>query len=112
MVVVEVEVETIQHPCWCFEIERGMTIQSRSVADDRVAGEASEVVLERSCFFVVCCHREGPLGAGRCTWRTAFAFCSLCLSDHGVDIQNTDVATSKTDDDRLQTEIKTFYNPS
>ena len=110
--MVAVEVETIQHLCWCFEIELDMTLRSRSVADDQVAGEASKVVLGSSCFFVVWCHHEGPLGAGRCTWRTAFAFCSLCLIDHGVDIQNTDVATSKTDDDRSQTEIKTLYNSS
>ena len=112
MVVVVVEVETIQHPCWCFETERGMTLQSRSVADDRAAAEASEVALWSSCFCVVCCHREERLGVVRCTWRNAFAFGSLGLSDHGGDIRNTDVVTSKTDDDRLQTEIKTLYNPS
>ena len=105
-------IETIQHPCWCFETERGMTLQSRSVADDQVVEGASEVALESDCFFVVGCHHEELLGVGRCKWRNTFAFDSLGLSDRGGDIRNTDVVTSKTDDDRFQTEIKTLYNPS
>ena len=89
-----------------------MKPQSKSVADDRAAAEASEGALGSSCFFVVCCHREERLGVGRCTWRSTFAFDSLGWSDRGGDTRNTDVATSKTDDDRSQTEIKTLYNPS
>ena len=103
---------TIQLLCLCFGTELGMRLQSRSVVGDQVAEGASEVALESDCFFVVCCHREERLVVVRCTWRNAFAFGSLGLSDHGGDIQNTDVVTSKTDDDRLQTEIKTLYNPS
>ena len=105
-------VETIQHLCWCFGTELDLTLQSRSVEDDQVAGEASEVALGSSCFFVVGCHHEELLGVGRCMWRSTFASDSLGLSDRGGDIRNTDVVTSKTDDDRLQTEIKTLYNPS
>ena len=101
-------VETIQYLYWCFGTELGMRPQNKSVADDRAAAEASEVALGNSCFFVVGCHREERLDVVRCTWRNAFAFGSLGLSDHGGDIRNTDVVTSKTDDDRLQTEIKTF----
>ena len=82
------------------------------MADDQVAGEASKVAPESYCFFVACCRHEELLGVGRCTWRSTFSFDSLGLSDRGGDIQNTDVATSKTDDDRSQTEIKTLYNPS
>ena len=89
-----------------------MKPQSKNVADDQVAGEASEVALESYCFFVACCRHEELLGVGRCTWHSTFAFDSLGWSDRGGDIRNTDVATSKTDDDRSQTEIKTLYNPS
>ena len=110
--MVVVEVETIQHLCWCFGTELDLTLQSRSVADDQVAGEASKLVLESDCFFVVGCHHEELLGVGRCTWHSSFASDSLGLSDHGGDIRNTDVVTSKTDDDHSQTEIKTLYNPS
>ena len=89
-----------------------MKPQSKNVADDQLAGEASEVALGSSCFFVVGCHHGELLGVDRCMWRSTFASGSPGLSDHGEDIQNTDVVTSKTDDDRLQTEIKTPYNPS
>ena len=82
------------------------------MVDDQVAGEASKVAIEGYCFFVSCCRHEELLGVGRCTWRSTFASDTLGLSDHGGDIRNTDVVTSKTDDDRLQTEIKTLYNPS
>ena len=101
-------VATIQLLCLCFETELGMRLQSRSKVGDQVAKGASEVALESDCFFVVCCHREERLGVVRCMWRNAFAFGSLGLSDHGGDIRNTDVLTSKTDDNRLQTEIKTL----
>ena len=105
-------VETIQHLCWYFETELDLTLQSRSVVDDQVARETSEVALGSSCFFVVCCHREEPSGVVRCKWRSTFAFGSPDLSDHGGDIQNTDVVTSKTDENRLPTEIETLYNSS
>ena len=101
-------VATIQLLCLCFGTELGMRLQSRSVVDDQVAGEASKVALESDCFFVAGCHHEELLGVGRCTWRSTFSSGSLGLSDRDGDIQNTDVVTSKTDDDRLQTEIKTF----
>ena len=65
-------------------------------------------MLESDCFFVVGCHHEDLLGVDRCMWRSTFAYDSLGLSDRGGDIRNTDVATSKTDDDRSQTEIKPF----
>ena len=80
--------------------------------DDQAAGEASKVALESDYFFVVGCHHEELLGVGRCMWRSTFASDSLGLSDRDGDIRNTGVVTSKTDDDRLQTEIKTLYNPS
>ena len=80
---------------------------------DQAAREASEVVLERSCFFVACCRHEEPLGVGRCTWRTAFAFGSLDLSVRGKGIRNTGAESSKTcvqhDDDHSVREIKTLY---
>ena len=101
---------TIQLLCLCFGAELGMKPQSKSVVDDQVAEGASEVALESDCFFVVGCHREERLGVVRCTWHNAFAFGSLGLSDHGGDIRNTDVVTSKTDDDRLQTEITESHN--
>ena len=82
------------------------------MVDDQVAGEASKVAIEGYCFFVSCCRHEELLGVGRCTWRSTFSFDSLGLSDRGGDIQNTDVATSKIDDDHLQAEIKTIYNSS
>ena len=112
LAVVVGEGETIQHLCWCFGTELDMKPQSKNVVDVQVAGEASEVALESYCFFVACCRHKELLGVGRCTWRSTFASGSLGLSDHGEDIRNTDVETSKTDDDRLQTEIKTLYNPS
>ena len=89
-----------------------MKPQSKNVADDQLAGEASEVALGSGCFIVVGCHHGELLGVGRCMWRSTFASDSLGLSDRGGDIRNTGVVTSKTDDDRLQTEIKTLYNPS
>ena len=89
-----------------------MKPQSKNVADDQLAGEASEVALGSSCFFVVGCHHGELLGVGRCMWRSTFASDSLGLSDRDGNIQNTGVVTSKTEDDRLQTEIKTLYNPS
>ena len=110
--MVVAEVETTQQFCCYFETELDMMLQSRSVADDQVAGEASKLVLESDCFFVVGCHHEELLGVGRCMWRSTISSGSLGLSDHGGDIQNTDVVTSKTDDDRSQTEIKTLYNSS
>ena len=84
-------VETIQHLCWCFGTELDLMLQSKSVEDDQVAGEASEVALESYCFFVACCRHGELLGVGRCTWHSTFASDSLGLSDHGGDIRNTDV---------------------
>ena len=96
LAVVVAEGETIQHLCWCFGTELDMMLQSRSVADDRAAEEASVVAHLSNLVLIASSRHEEELGAVRCTFRIAFDCDNRGLSGRDVDIQSRGAVSCRT----------------